>query len=263
LILVYFYPMIFTDTHTHLYAAEFDTDRDAMIQKAIAEGAERLFLPNIDSSSIDAMLQLTERYPKNCFAMMGLHPCSVKENYEEELNQIEKQLFANKFCAIGEIGIDLFWDESFFEQQKLAFKTQIDWALELNLPIVIHSRKSFEEIFDVLAPYKGKGLRGVFHCFSGSLEQAKRVIDIGFFLGIGGVLTFKNAGLAEVVEKIDLGYMVLETDSPYLAPVPHRGKRNESTYISIIAAKLAEIKKCSLTEIAEVTTQNSITLFGR
>ena len=255
--------MVFTDTHTHLYAAEFDADRDAIIQKAIAEGIERLFLPNIDSSSIDAMLKLTELYPKNCFAMMGLHPCSVNENYEVELKQIEKYLFANKFCAIGEIGIDLFWDETFIEQQKRAFKRQIDWALELNLPIVIHSRKSFEEIFDVLAPYKGKGLRGVFHCFSGSLEQAKRVIDIGFFLGIGGVLTFKNAGLAEVVEKIDISPIVLETDSPYLAPVPHRGKRNESAYISIIAAKLAEIKKCSLTEIAEVTTKNSILLFGR
>ena len=263
MILVYFCTMIFTDTHTHLYAAEFDTDRDAIIQKAIAEGVDRMFLPNIDSSSIETMLQLTERYPKNCFAMMGLHPCSVKENFEEELNQIKKQLFANKFCAIGEIGIDLFWNENFFEQQKIAFKRQIDWALELNLPVIIHSRKSFEEIFDVLALYKGKGLRGIFHCFNGNLEEAKRAIDIGFFLGIGGVLTFKNAGLAEVVQQIDLNHIVLETDSPYLAPVPYRGKRNESAYICIVATKLAEIKKCSLAEIAEVTTKNSMSLFGR
>jgi TatD DNase family protein len=263
LILVYFCRMIFTDTHTHLYAEEFNDDRDAMIQRAIARGVERMFMPNIDSGSIESMLSLTQQYPGNCFAMMGLHPCSVKENYEQELEIIEKQLKNGTFYAVGEIGIDLFWDTAFFEQQQIAFKKQIEWALELSLPIVIHSRKSFEEIYTILKPYKGSGLRGIFHCFSGNLEQAKRIIDLGFFLGIGGVITFKNAGLAEVVAQIELKHLVLETDSPYLAPVPYRGKRNESAYMELVAQKLAEVKACSLEEVAEVTTRNSINLFGR
>jgi len=257
-----------TDTHAHLYAGEFDNDRNDMIKRAMQLGVKRFFLPNVDEESIIPMLQLMKDYPDNCFGMMGLHPCSVKENVLEQLQSIEQALKVQKFVAIGEIGIDLYWDKTFFEQQKLAFKTQCIWALERNLPIAIHCRNAMQEIIELIeelkttTAYKDKTFKGIFHCFSGNNEDAKKLIAYGFYLGIGGVLTYKNSGLDKAIEDIDLKYLVLETDAPYLAPVPMRGKRNESAYLRHIAEKLAELKECSLFEVAEITTQNSIHIFG-
>jgi TatD DNase family protein len=253
---------MFVDTHTHLYSEEFTADIDEAIKKAIDAGVEKFFLPNIDSSSVDGMHYLCEKYPQYCFPMMGLHPCSVKEDYKEELAIAYNYLQTKKYVAIGEIGIDLYWDKTFYTQQVEAFEQQINWALEFNLPIVIHCRNSFEEIYEVLCSFK-KLPKGIFHCFSGNEEQAKKIIDnTGFKLGIGGVITFKNSGLDRAVENIDLTHLVLETDSPYLAPVPYRGKRNQSAYIPLIAAKIADIKKCSLLEVATSTTANAKEIFG-
>ena len=262
--------MILTDTHAHLYAEEFEADRSEVIASAQKEGVQRFFLPNIDSSSIAGLLSLTKSFPESCFAMMGLHPCSVKENYAEELGIVESWLEKNnvissneRFYAIGEIGIDLYWDKAFFEEQQLAFRKQIDLAKQYDLPIVIHMRNSFKEVFRNMEELNENRLKGIFHCFSGTLEEAKKIIGLGgFYLGIGGVLTFKNSGLDKVVKEIDLKHIVLETDSPYLAPFPHRGKRNESAYISIIAKKVAEMKNISVEEVAEVTTENSRIIFG-
>ncbi len=253
-----------TDTHTHLYREDFDLDRDEVIKKSIREGVTRFFLPNCDSGTIDLMMALTEKYPLYCFPMMGLHPCSVNENYKEELNIAEQWLHKQKqkFYAIGEIGIDLYWSTTYKKEQEIAFKKQIEWSLDLSLPIVIHSRNSFNEIYQILRLYSKRDLKGIFHCFSGTVEQAQIIIDLGFYLGIGGVVTFKNSGLDKVVEKIDLEHLVLETDSPYLAPVPHRGKRNESTYLPIIAKKIADIKQVSLHSVAKITTNNSKIIFG-
>ncbi len=257
-----------TDTHAHLYSSEFDADRNEMIKRAIQLGVKRFFLPNIDEESIIPMLQLMKDYPDKCFGMMGLHPCSVNENVDEQLQNIEQALNIQKFVAIGEIGIDLYWDKTFFEQQQLAFKTQCLWALERDLPIAIHCRNAMQEIITILEElkattgYKDKLFKGIFHCFSGSNEEAKKLIEYGFYLGIGGVLTYKNSGLDKAIEDIDLKHIVLETDAPYLAPVPHRGKRNESAFLRHVAEKLAELKQCSLHEVAEVTTQNSIHIFG-
>ncbi len=248
------------DTHTHLYLKQFDDDRKEVIERAEAAGIKKFFLPNIDSQSIDAMLQMEIDFPDKCFAMMGLHPCSVKENFEEELQIVENWLQKRKFCAIGEIGIDLYWDKSFFEQQKKSFLTQVEWAIDLQLPIVIHCRESIDIVIDLLQPYKGK-VKGIFHCFGGTAEQAKRIIDLDFLMGIGGVLTFKKAKLDEVIQEIPLEYLVLETDSPYLAPVPYRGKRNESSYVKIVAEKMAEAKNIDLEEVAEATTNNALNLF--
>lgn len=253
---------MFVDTHTHLYSEEFTTDIDMVLQKAIDAGVDKFFLPNIDSSSVDVMHTLCEKYPQRCFPMMGLHPCSVKENYKEELAIVNKYLKERKYTAVGEIGIDLYWDKTFYQQQVEAFEQQINWALEFNLPIVIHCRNSFDEIYEVLSGFT-KLPKGIFHCFSGNAEQAKKIIDnTGFKLGIGGVVTFKNSGLDKAIEHIELKHLVLETDSPYLAPVPYRGKRNESTYIPLIAAKLAEVKKCSLLDVASATTANAKEIFG-
>jgi TatD DNase family protein len=253
---------MFIDTHTHLYAEEFSTDIDEALKRAIDAGVEKFFLPNIDSSSIDVMHALCEKNPQHCFPMMGLHPCSVKENYKEELDIVYKHLKERKYTAVGEIGIDLYWDKTFYKEQVVAFEQQINWALEFNLPIVIHCRNSFDEIYEVLSSFK-KLPKGIFHCFSGNAEQAQKIIDnTGFKLGIGGVITFKNSGLDKAIEHIDLKHLVLETDSPYLAPVPYRGKRNESAYIPLIAAKLAEVKKCSLLEVAAVTTANAKEIFN-
>lgn len=249
------------DTHTHLYAAQFDEDRTEMMQRAFDAGVERCYLPNIDSSSIESMLELEKQYPKHCFAMMGLHPCSVKENVEEELSIVKNWLDKRSFCAIGEIGIDLYWDKTFFEQQKVAFKQQIAWAKELDLPIVIHSRASTWEVIAILQEEQDEKLRGIFHCFGGSVEEANAIIDLGFYLGIGGILTFKKSGLADTLKAIDLEHLVLETDSPYLAPTPHRGKRNESAYVKLVAEKLASVKNTSLAEIAEVTKANATKIF--
>ncbi|HXD93233.1 MAG TPA: TatD family hydrolase [Bacteroidia bacterium] len=253
---------MFVDTHTHLYSEEFTAEIDVVLKKAIDAGVEKFFLPNIDSSSIDAMHALSEKYPQHCFPMMGLHPCSVKEDYKEELAIAYNYLQTKKYVAIGEIGIDLYWDKTFYTQQVEAFEQQINWALEFNLPIVIHCRNSFDEIYEVLCGFK-KLPRGIFHCFSGNAEQAQKIIDkTNFKLGIGGVITFKNSGLDKAIENIDLKHLVLETDSPYLAPVPYRGKRNESAYIPLIAAKIADVKKCSLLEVATLTTANAKEIFG-
>lgn len=264
--------MILTDTHTHLYSSKFDSDRNEMIQRALDAGVTRLFLPNIDSASIDGMLDLATRYPNNCFPMMGLHPCHVKEDVEQELETVRRWLFEKvdnagnkhevRFCAVGEIGLDYYWELTFKEQQKKALRQQTQWAKQLGLPIVIHSRESFDDIADILESLADENLKGVFHCFTGTVAQAHRVLDLGFYLGIGGVVTYKNSGLAEVVKEIGLDKIILETDAPYLTPVPHRGKRNETAYIRFVADKLAETMGLSTEEIAKITTLNSQKLFG-
>ena len=253
---------MFVDTHTHLYAEEFNGDRKEMIEKAITAGVSKFYLPNIDSTSIEGMLQLEKDFPGVCMPMMGLHPCSVNARVEEELKIVEDWLQKRKFSAIGEIGIDLYWDKTFFEQQKMAFRKQIDWVLQYHYPIVIHCRDAFDEIYEVLASYKTLP-KGIFHCFSGNLEQAEKVISLKTFkLGIGGVVTFKNSGLDKVVEQLDLKHIVLETDSPYLAPVPYRGKRNESAYLINVAEKVCGLKNVSMKQLAEITTKNASEIFN-
>lgn len=254
--------MVLTDTHTHLYSEEFALDRDAMIDRAIAARVERFFVPSIDSSYTQQMYDLEAKYPGNVFLMMGLHPTYVKENYLEELEHVENQLKKRKFSAIGEIGIDLYWDKSTLTQQQHAFKHQIQLAKQYNLPINIHCRDAFNEVFDVLESEKGEGLHGIFHCFTGDFEQAQRAISYNMKLGIGGVATFKNGKIDQYLADIDLKHIVLETDSPYLAPVPYRGKRNESSYTRIVAEKLAEIYEMTTEDIAAITTQNSRDVFG-
>lgn len=255
--------MILTDTHTHLYSEQFKDDIDEVVQKAIDLGITRFFLPNIDSGYTNALLALAKKYPDNMFRMMGLHPCSVKADYQQELEQVEKMLSEHQVVAIGEIGIDLYWDKTFFKEQQTAFRHQIRLAKANNLPFVIHCRDAFDEIFEILDEENDENMRGIFHCFTGSLEQAQKIINYGGFkLGIGGVVTFKNAGLDKVVEQLDLAHLVLETDAPYLAPVPYRGKRNESAYLTEIATKIASLKQVSLEEVASITTKNSIEVFG-
>ena len=254
--------MIITDTHTHLYSEQFDEDRNEMIQRAIDLGVSRFFIPAIDSNYLDAMLDLEKAFPENIFLMMGLHPTHVKENVEEELAFVKKWLDTPNFYAVGEIGIDLYWDKTFLKQQQQAFKTQIQWAKEKNLPIIIHCRDAFDEIFEVLEEVKDDKLFGIFHCFSGNLEQAKKAISYNMKLGIGGVVTFKNGKIDQFLNEIDIKNIVLETDAPYLAPTPFRGKRNESSYITKVVTKLAEIYNVSEKEIAEITTQNSKDIFG-
>jgi TatD DNase family protein len=256
--------MYFVDTHTHLYSSQFNEDRDVVIQNCLKHGVQKLLLPNIDLSSIEGMMDLVDKYPNICYPMMGLHPCSVDENVEQTLAQIEVYFHENhKFIAVGEIGIDLYWDKSFLKEQIKAFEIQINWAKKYRLPIVIHARDSFDEIFQVLDRLNDEYLRGVFHCFTGDLDQANKVIAYGGFkLGIGGVVTFKKSGLDEVLKNISLENIILETDSPYLAPTPYRGKRNQSTYIPIIAQKLSSIYGISEEEIGSITTQNAINLFN-
>jgi TatD DNase family protein len=255
--------MMLIDTHTHLYAEEFNPDRKNLMEKAMANGIRSFYLPNIDSGSIDAMLQLEAQFPENCFAMMGLHPCSVKEDWQKELAIIEQWLKKRKFAAIGEIGIDLYWDKSFFEEQKTAFRQQIDWALEYHYPISIHCREAFDPIYEILKTYKTLP-KTIFHCFSGNLEQARSILALGDLkLGIGGVVTFKNSGLDKVIGQIGLEHLVLETDAPYLAPVPFRGKRNEPAYMLEVAKKIAEVKDMSLDEVAKITSQNAEYIFQR
>lgn len=254
--------MIYTDTHTHLYASEFEADRKELMNRALDEGVRRIFLPNIDSTSIEAMLQLEQQFPNHCHAMMGLHPCSVKEDYKTELALVEEWMNKRDFCAIGEIGMDLYWDKTFVKEQEEAFRHQIQLAVKYQKPFVIHCRDAFDEIFEVLESETLPEIPGIFHCFTGSLEQAERAIKLGFALGIGGVVTFKNGGLDQVVPHIDLKHLVLETDAPYLAPVPYRGKRNESSYIKLVAERIAELKECRLEEVAYATTENSKRIFG-
>ncbi|MES2656926.1 MAG: TatD family hydrolase [Bacteroidota bacterium] len=254
--------MIFTDTHTHLYSEEFGTDKIQLIEKAIKNNVTRLFMPNIDLHSIQPMLDLVWQFPDNCFPMMGLHPCSVDANVEAQLFQIQKWFKKRQFYAVGEIGLDFYWSTEFKEQQISAFTKQCQWAIQYDLPINIHSRNATDEVIAILQQMQHPKLRGIFHCFSGNAEQAKQITTLGFYLGIGGVLTFKNAGLDKAIADIDLKNLVLETDAPYLAPVPHRGKRNESFYIIEVAKKLAELKQVSLQKVADITTENSKLVYG-
>ena len=254
--------MIITDTHTHLYSEAFDEDRDKMMQRALDLGIQRFFIPAIDSTYTQSMLELEQDYPENVFLMMGLHPTSVKENYKEEIHHVEEMLAKRKFYAVGEIGIDLYWDKTFLKQQQEAFKYQINLAKKYKLPIVIHCRESFDEIFEVLEETKDDKLYGIFHCFTGTLEQARKAISYNMKLGIGGVATFKNGKIDTFLNQIPLEHIVLETDSPYLAPVPYRGKRNESAYIIKVLEKLESIYGISKEHIIKVTTENSKAVFG-
>ncbi|MEN9972628.1 MAG: hypothetical protein RIS20_975 [Bacteroidota bacterium] len=251
------------DTHAHLYAEEFSEDLSEMMQRGNDAGLRAILLPNIDVSSIEPMEKLAAAYPQ-CIQMMGLHPTYVKENWEEELKTIEEKLFANpsQYCAVGEIGMDLYWDKTFIEEQKEVFRTQIRWAKELNLPIAIHVRKAFDELFEIMDDEWTPSLSGVFHCYTGSIEQVKKILKYEqFYFGIGGVLTYKNAGLQEVLPHIPLNRLVLETDAPYLSPVPYRGKRNESSYVVEVAGKMVDILGVSMDEVKKVTSQNAIELF--
>jgi len=249
------------DTHCHLYSKEFEQDIDAVIRRSEAANITKFYLPAIDSNFLDAMLELEKRFPGKCIAMIGLHPCSVKENYEAELKIVEEQLQKRNFAAVGEIGLDFYWDRNFDNNQYDAFHRQIEWAIHYNLPIVIHSRESMKESIAIVKEYKGR-LKGIFHCFSGSYESAKEIIDIGFYLGIGGVVTYKKSSLPEILKNIDIENIVLETDSPYLSPVPFRGKRNESSYLIYIAQKLASIKNISVEELASITSANAKKIFA-
>ena len=251
-----------TDTHTHLYSEQFDQDRDAMIQRAKDAGVRQFFIPAIDSSYTERMFSLKENYPSDVFLMMGLHPTSVKENFKSELQHVKDCIDKKSFVAIGEIGIDLYWDKSFLAEQQEAFKLQIQWAKQKNLPIVIHCRDAFDEIFEILELEKATNLRGIFHCFTGTLEQAKKAISYNMKLGIGGVATFKNGKIDTFLSQIPLQNIVLETDAPYLSPVPFRGKRNESSYITYVVEKLAAIYEVSFNDITKITTKNSKEVFG-
>lgn len=254
--------MILIDTHTHLYSEEFAADIDEVIKRAGEEGVQQFYLPAIDSSATAAMLQLETRFPGKCIAMMGLHPCYVKRNYKEELGLVEDWLAKRRFSAVGEIGLDHYWDKTFVNEQEEAFRLQIEWSIQYSLPIVIHTRNAMQDTINIVKEYAPKGARGIFHCFSGSYESALEIIKAGFYLGIGGVLTYKKAGLAEVLEQVDLQHLVLETDAPYLTPVPFRGKRNESSYLKYIVEKLAEVKKLDVEVVAAVTTANAKKIFG-
>ena len=254
--------MILTDTHTHLYSDQFDDDRDVMMERALEAGVKKFFLPAIDSESHEAMLKLEASYPENCFAMMGVHPTSINENWEKELEIAEAWLEKRKFVAIGEIGIDLYWDKTYLKEQQIAFKRQINWAKERDLPVIIHCRDSFDEIFEILEEEKDNKLRGIFHCFTGTKEQAEKAISYNMKLGIGGVVTFKNGKIDKFLKDIDLKHIVLETDAPYLSPVPYRGKRNESSYINLVADKLSDIYEMQIEEIARITTANACEVFS-
>lgn len=250
------------DTHTHLYSNKFEEDRDDRINEALDSGVKQFFMPNIDSDSIVGMHVLEQKYPENCFAMMGLHPCSVNENVERELSMIETQLNVRKYIAVGEIGMDLYWDKTFVAEQEMAFRKQIEWAKELGLPIDIHCREAFDEILTIMDELNDENMKGVFHCFTGSLEQAKHILNYeGFKLGIGGVVTFKNSGLDKVVKELSIHDIVLETDAPYLAPTPYRGKRNESSYLLNVATKVSDIFEISVEKVAEETTKNALEIF--
>ena len=249
------------DTHTHLYSETFDEDRDAMIQRALACGVTDFFIPAIDSTYTERMFALEKKYPNRMHLMTGVHPTHVKENYKEELNHVASLLKKRSFCALGEIGIDLYWDKTFLKEQQEAFDLQIQWAKERKLPFVIHCRDAFNEVFEVLDGHDSKDLRGIFHCFTGTLDQAKQALSYNLKLGIGGVVTFKNGKIDQFLNQIPLSEIVLETDAPYLAPVPFRGKRNESSYIQEVASKVAEVYNLPFAEIAAVTSKNALAIF--
>ena len=250
------------DTHCHLYLPEFADDIREVINRADKEGVTKFYLPSIDSAFTNSMLQLRDKYPDKCFPMMGLHPCSVKENYLQELQLVQDWLSKTKFAAVGEIGLDFYWDRTFEQQQTAAFNQQIEWALQYDLPIVIHSREATTECIGIVRQHQKGSLKGIFHCFGSDYESASQIIDLGFYLGIGGVLTYKNSGLAAVLERISLEHIVLETDAPYLTPVPFRGKRNESSYLKYIVEKLAAVKRVTPLEVATITTTNAEKIFG-
>jgi len=252
--------LTFVDTHTHLYDEKLIAD-PGQIQRAIDAGVTKLYMPNCDSTTINGMLQLADQWPQNCFPMMGMHPCYVKENYKDELAIVEDWLAKRKFYAVGEIGLDYYWDKTFVAEQKMAFELQIDWALQYDLPIVIHSRESTEDCINIVRNKQNGSLRGIFHCFSGSLQQAQKIVEAGLYLGIGGVVTYKTSNLPDIIREMGLANIVLETDAPYLSPVPYRGKRNESSYIPIIAHKIAEVLGTSVDEVAAATTANAEKIF--
>ena len=252
------------DTHSHIYSEEFDSDRAEVIARAKAAGVTKIILPNVDSESLPRMLQLESEYPGYCFAAIGLHPTSVKENYAEELAIVKKELERREYIAIGEIGIDLYWDKSFLKEQIQVFVQQIEWALEYKLPVIIHVRDSFSETMQVLEQFRGKGLKGVFHSFTGTIDQAREIIEFGgFYIGINGIVTFKNSGLDAVVQQIDPRYLLLETDAPYLTPAPFRGKRNESEYLTLVATKLANTFNMNFNQLTKITTENAYKLFKK
>ncbi|EEX95581.1 DNase, TatD family protein [Vibrio orientalis CIP 102891 = ATCC 33934] len=249
------------DTHAHIYASEFDADRDDVVQRALAQGIDKILLPNIDLESIEPMLKTEASYPDVCRSMMGLHPCYVDGNVKQTLDVIHSWFDKHNFIAVGEIGIDLYWDKTYKAEQEMAFITQLNWAKEMNLPVVIHTRDSIEETLALLRQEQDGSLSGVFHCFGGSIEEAKAINDLGFHLGLGGVSTFKNGGMDKVIPHLNMDYVILETDCPYLAPVPHRGKRNEPAYTSLVAQRVAELREISLTEVDNLTTANALQLF--
>lgn len=250
------------DTHAHIYASEFDNDRDEVVQRALAQGISKILLPNIDLESIEPMLKTEALYPTICRSMMGLHPCYVDGNVEQTLEKIYQQFSQHEFIAVGEIGIDLYWDKTYRHEQEMAFTTQLSWAKEMNLPVVIHTRDSIQETLALLAKEQDGSLRGVFHCFGGSIEEAKAINELGFHLGLGGVSTFKNGGMDVVIPELDLDYLVLETDCPYLAPVPHRGKRNEPAYTQLVAQRVAQLRDMTIEEVSLITTKNATSLFN-
>ena len=251
------------DTHAHIYLDDFKDDHVDVMARCKDAGIEEIYMPNIDHTSIDQMMEIESRYPGYCLAMIGLHPCSVKKGFEKELYKVEEWLGKRTFIAVGEIGTDLYWDKTFWEQQEEAFRVQVRWAAKLNLPVVIHCRNSLDKTIELLEPLLGQNLRGVFHCFSGTLEQAAKITTMGFYLGLGGVTTFKNGGLDLVVPSLELDNIILETDSPYLAPAPHRGKRNEPSYLPLIATKVAGLKQVTEDELRLITTRNAKRLFLR
>lgn len=251
---------MFIDTHAHIYVEEFTEDRDDVIKEAYNQGVEKIFMPNIDANSIHDMLDVANNHPF-CYPMMGLHPCSVKENYQDELKIVERYLSVQKFYGVGEIGIDLYWDKTYADEQIVAYKAQIQLAKDGGLPIIIHSRDSLDLTIGIVEGLQDGSLTGIYHCFNGTMEQAKKIMDLGFYMGIGGVLTYKNAGVDKVVAEIPVEYIVLETDAPYLSPVPYRGKRNQPGYIPIIANKLAEVKNVDVEVVASITTANAKKVF--
>ncbi len=254
--------MRFIDTHSHIYDTGFQEDMDAVMVAAKSVGIEKIYMPGIDSTCIDGMMGMETKYPGFCIPMMGLHPCYVKENYQEELAIVEGWLTKRKFAAIGEIGLDYYWDKTFAKEQQLVFEKQMQWGLDYGLPINIHTRNAMGETIEMVKPFAKKGLKGIFHCFSGSKESAEQIVEMGFLLGLGGVLTYKNAGVAEAVVDIPMEFLVLETDAPYLPPVPYRGKRNEPAFMIEVAKKLAEIKNIPLHEVGEITSGNAERIFN-
>ncbi len=255
--------LFWIDTHCHAYVPEFDEDRDEVVTRAFANGIEKIMLPNIDEASVPAMMELVAKYPDHCFPMMGLHPCSVRDDFEKTLTKMEQHLKDGRFVGIGETGIDLYWDTTFKEEQIISFERHIEWAKQFGLPIIIHSRESLDLTIEIITRHKDERLNGIFHCFSGTPDQVERIREVGFKVGIGGVVTFKKAGLAELLPQIPLEMIVLETDSPYLAPAPNRGKRNEPGYIPIIATKVSEVLGMPLSELSRITTRNAEEVYGK